>query len=163
MGARSVNVRGSDELLRKMQRAPEKAAKIAAQALYEGAGIVADAVSRSVHGIRTKPFIKAQGGFQRLASPEEKAILENAPHGIAKFRKDLKEVSTKIGYQSSGYAQLGGRTVPVPLIANAINSGTSFRTKQPFFREAEKKSQKAAVAAIETGIKARESELDLGD
>ena len=158
-----MEVRGEEELLRKMEKVPEKAREIAAQALYEGAGIVADAVSRSVHGIETKPFIKAQGGFQRVASPEEKAILESAPHGVSRFKKTPDDVNTSIGFQNSGYATLGGKTVPVPLIANAINSGTSFRKKQPFIRQAFTQSKAAAVAAIEAGLKSREAELDAGD
>jgi hypothetical protein len=50
---------------------------------------------------------------------------------------------------------------PVPLIANAINHGTSFMKEQPFLRKAFSKNQRAAIAAVEDGIKAREDELEL--
>ena len=68
----SVQWDGADELLRKMDKLPEKAAKVAAQALYEGAGVMADAVSQAVHGIATEDFKYATGGPKRMPSPEER-------------------------------------------------------------------------------------------
>ena len=88
--AMQFSVSGMDELLRGMDKIPEKAAKVAAEALYEGAGEMADQVGRAVQGIATKPFVKAKGGFKRMASPEEKEILMQARKGIAKFKKKTK-------------------------------------------------------------------------
>ena len=185
----SIQWEGADELLRKMDKLPEKAAKIAAEALYEGAGVMADAVSREIQGISTEKFQFAAGGAKRLPSPEEKQILMNAKHGVSKFRKDGTRIQTSVGFQKSGYGKItwnhartnirtkykmgkkghmvhasqgsGDSMKPVPLIANAINHGTSFMKKQPFLRKAFSQNQKAALAAIEAGIKAREDELDL--
>ena len=84
-----VQWEGADELLRKMDKLPEKAEKIAAEALYEGAGVMADAVSREIRGISTEKFQYAKGGRKRLPSPEEKQILMNAKHGVSKFRKTV--------------------------------------------------------------------------
>ena len=186
-----MEVRGEEELLSKMEKVPEKARKIAAQALYEGAGIVADAVSRGVQGIPTEPFKYATGGKKRKPSPEEKAIVAQAQHGIAKFKKTPDDVNTSIGFQNSGYGAIswnhartntrtkykigddgiakhasmgsGVSSKPVPLIVNSINSGTSFMEKHPFLRKAFSQSKTAAVAAIEAGLKSREAELDAGD
>ena len=157
----SIQWEGADELLRKMDKLPEKAAKVAAEALYEGAGVMADAVSQAVHGIATEDFRYATGGRKRLPSPEEKAILEGAKHGVAKFRNDGTKIQTSIGFDNSGYADLNGKRKPIPLIANSINHGTSFMQKQPFLRKAFSQKQGAAVAAIEAGIRAREDELEL--
>ena len=51
------------------------------------------------------------------------------------------------------------RAPAVPLIANAINSGTSFMQKQPFMRKAFSSKKGAAQAAIEAGIASREDML----
>ena len=158
-----IQVTGFEELNRKMGKLPENAAKVAAEALYEGAGVVADKVSSAVQGIATEPFKYAARGKKRKPSPEEKAIVAGAKHGVAKFRKTGVSVQTSVGYQNAGYASLNGKTKPVPLIANAINSGTSFMQKQPFMRKAFSQSKGPATAAIENGIKAREDELlDIG-
>ena len=155
----TIQVEGMDELVQGMDKLPEKAEQVAALALFEGAGVMADAVSQAVQGIATEPFKFAVRGKKRLPSPEEKAIVANAKHGVAKFRKDGVSVNTSVGYQNAGYASLNGKSKPVPLIANAINSGTSFMQKQPFMRKAFSQKKGAAQAAIEAGIQSREDML----
>ena len=185
-----VEWEGVDELLRKKDKLPEKAAKIAAEALYEGAGVMADAVSKAVQGIATEPFKYAKGGHKRKPSPEEKAIVAQANHGVSKFKNDGTKIQTSVGFQKSGYGRItwnhartnirtkyklakngkhmvhasqgtGASMKPVPLIVNAINSGTSFMEKQPFLRKAFSQNKNAALAAIDAGIKSREDELSL--
>lgn len=158
-----IQVKGLDELLRQLEKAEGNAEHVAAEALYEGAGVMADAVSRAVKGIATEPFKYAAGGRKRKASPEEKAIIENAKAGVAKFRKNGISIQTSVGMQNAGYAELNGKTKPIPLIANSINSGTSFMQKQPFLRKAFSQNRSKAQSAIENGIKAHEKELKIGD
>ena len=97
---------GADELLRKMDKLPDKAAKIAAEALYEGADVMADAVSRAVQGIATEEFHYAKGGETRMPSPEEKAIVMNQRRGVSKFKNNGTVISTKVGVSSDGYSKI---------------------------------------------------------
>ena len=204
MATFSFQVEGMDQLFSALKKAEDKSLGIAAQGLYEGAGIVADAVSKAVRGIRTEPFKYAKGSEKRKPSPEEKAALMEAPHGVAKFRKKLGRVDTSVGYNGAGYVNVnfkhmnssartnykavrfknhdstasstlewmrrnGGKDLgrgaqnqkPVGVIANSINSGTSFMEKQPFIRQAFSKSKNAAIAAIEDGIRKRIEELNI--
>ena len=197
-----IDVSGVKELFSAMKEAEESSLGVAAMGLYEGAGIVADAVSRAVQGIATEPFKYAKDGNKRKPSPEEKAAVASSPHGVAKFRKRLGVVDTTVGYNQSGYVDVnfnhmsssartnykavrlkghdsnassflreinrhtGGNLgkgaknqKPVGVIANAINSGTSFMQKQPFMRKAFSQSKAAAQEAIEDGIKRRIEEL----
>lgn len=147
-----MNVEGMREQLETIEKLGEKGEAAASLALYEGARVTADSVNQSVRGIDTEPFKYAAGGRRRKPSPEEKAVLMNARIGVAKFRKNTGNVNTSVGLQSSGYGELAGKTVPVPLIANAINSGTSFMQKQPFARKAFSQSKAAAIAAIENKL-----------
>ena len=186
----SIKVEGMDELINNMEKLGEKAGKVAAEALYEGAGVVADKVSGAVQGIATEPFKYAAGGRKRKPSPEEKAIITGARHGVAKFRKNGLSVQTSVGFQNAGYAAIswnhartnvrtkykigkkgiahhaskgeGTSSKPVPVIVNAINSGTSFMDKQPFLRKAFSQSRGAAKGAIESGILSRLDELNIG-
>ena len=155
-----MEVTGLDELTAKMQKLPDKGADVAALALYEGAAIVADAVSSAVHGIATEEFHYTKFG-KRLPSPEEKAILLGAKRGVAKFNKNHSRVDTSVGMQNAGYGTIKGKTKPIPQIANAINSGTSFMQPQPFFRKAVETSASAAAGAIEGGIMSRLDMLSL--
>lgn len=205
MAGFTFQVEGMDELFSKMKKAGEKALGVAALGLYEGAGLIADAVSAEISGISTEPFKYAAGGRKRKPSPEEKAAIQGAPHGVAKFRKKLDRVDTSVGFNGSGYVDVNfkhmnssartnykavshkgkdstasstlkyinsktGKNMgkgaqnqkPVAVIANSINSGTSFMVKQPFMRKAFSKTKGAAAAAIEAGIRARIDELDIG-
>lgn len=158
----TFKVEGMDQLLSNFGKLRETAQKVAAEALYEGAGVMADAVSQAVRGIETKRMkYPAPEDKQRMPSPEEKEILENARHGVAKFRNNGNEIDTSVGFQNSGYAVLKGRVVPVSVIANSINSGTSFMKKQPFLRKAFNQNKAKAIAAIENGIKAREDQFNI--
>ncbi len=184
----SMEVSGMDELLRRMDKLGDKAKDAASVALYEGAAVAADAVRQAVNGIATEPFKYAKDGQKRKPSPEEKEILMNAQIGIAKFRKSLTNVDTSVGIKDkyekipwnhertrtrtkykvgkngkarqAAWASSGESSKPTYVIANAINSGTSFMEKQPFFRKATSRSR-AAEAAIENKLR---EELDkLGD
>jgi len=165
--AYNVSTEGMDELSRTLGSLGNAAQGVAAAALYEGAGMMADAVSSGIEGISTDLFRYAKDGQQRKPSPEEKAILRGAGKaGIAKFTKGGTSVDTSVGFNNAGYAavswktrksrttyEMNGQTVkPVPMIANAINSGTSFMQKQPFFRKAVSRTQAKAKARIESEV-----------
>ena len=156
----SFEVTGMDKLVAQMSKLPDKGKGVAAQALFEGAAVMADAVSHAVRGIATEEFHYTKFGT-RLPSPEEKALLMGARKGVAKFKKKKDSVDTSVGMQSSGYGDLKGKAKPIPQIANAINSGTSFMKPQPFFRQAVETRAGAAGAAIEAGIESRLDELSL--
>ena len=191
-----MDITGLNELYENIKELGARAPGVAAQALFEGARVVADAVSREMQGISTAPFKYAKDG-KRKPSPEEKAAVMTAPHGVAKFRKNLHAVDTTVGFNGSGYVDVNfnhmsskGRTnykkqafkgktsmttstlkaageyrrgvqnqKPVGVIANAINSGTSFMEKQPFMRKAFSKSEKDAVAVIDSEIQKRIEQL----
>ena len=151
--AYKISTSGMDDLLGKLQKAGDAAHDIAAAGLYEGAGVMADAVSQAVRGIATEPFRYAAGGRRRLPSPEEKAVLEVAEKGVAHFRDDGGSVNTSVGLNAAGYGTVAGRTKPVGLIANSINSGTSFMSKQPFYRRAQSQSKGQALGKMETKLR----------
>ena len=153
-----MNASGLKEVNELLGKLEKDAQKVAARALYEGAGIMADEMKRSAEQIRTEPFRYVKNGT-RLPSPEEKAILLAAGTGIAKFDKDGTDVNTSVGYRSSGYADLNGKTKPIPQIANSINSGTSFMQKQPFVRKAASSGGKKAAAAMKASIEGAFDEI----
>lgn len=130
----------------------DSAPKAAAFALYEGAGSMRQEMESQAKRIRTAPFKYATGGETRMPSPEEKAIVERGAVGIAKFDKSDDGCDTSVGFSRAGYAMLAGKRVPIPLIANSINSGTSFMQKQPFVRKARTAGGKKAVDVMKKSI-----------
>ena len=146
-----LKVDGLTESSEKLDKLDKAAPAVAAQALYEGAGIMADEIKKGAAQIKTAPFQYARNGT-RLPSPEEKEIVMKAAAGIAKFQSDGTEVDTSVGYRNAGYATLKDKVVPIPKIVNAINSGTSFMNKQPFVRKAAKSGGTKATAAMKAKI-----------
>lgn len=146
--AMTMKVEGMDELSAMLRSLEDKAEEVASAALYPGAGIVADAFNAATESIRTEKFRYVPEGQTRLPSEEEKAALRRKT-GVAKFRKDGDGVDTIVGIGGqSGYVMVAGKKKAVRLIARSINSGTSFMHKQPVYRMAKTKCQKAAESAI---------------
>ena len=143
---------GMKEVQQMLEAMAEKAPKAAASALYEGAGTMRQEMENQAKRIRTAPFKYASGGNTRLPSPEEKAVVEKGAIGVAKFHKDDDGCDTSVGFSNTGYAMLAGKRVPIPLIANSINSGTSFMQKQPFVRKAKSTGGKRAVDVMKKSI-----------
>ena len=147
---------GFEQISKMLNSLGENAQKVASKGLYEGAGVMAAEIKEGAGKINTAPFHYAVF-VTREPSPEEKEIVQKGM-GIAKFKKNGADVNTSVGYGNAGYATLAGKQKPIPLIANAINSGTSFMKKQPFFRRAvvqgTAKAEEAIVAKIEAEIDA---------
>ena len=145
----TLKVEGMDNITAMLAKVEGAAQGIAALALYDGAGVVADEISRGARGISTSPFRYAAGGRMRDPSPEERdALVSAGAAGIAKFQKTGNSVNTSVGYGRSGYVSINGKTKPAAVIANAINSGTSFMKKQPFIRQAINRSKDHATEVI---------------
>ena len=149
---------GLEDVTRQLAQLEMSAQGVAAASLYEGAAVMADAYAQAVNAIEDAPFQYAFNGRMRKPSPEEKAALQGAT-GVAKFRKNGDSVDTSVGLQNAGYTTINGKTKPIPQIANAINSGTSFMQKQPVFRQAASKAKQRAQAAIKAKGEAMLSEL----
>lgn len=146
----SMKTEGLEELSAMLSRLGDRAQDVATGALFDGAAVVADAYTKAIDNIQSKPdrFYAVDGKFQRLPTDEEKNALRGKI-GIAKFKKNGSEVDTIIGVtKNAGYVQIGGKKKAVAVIARSINSGTSFMKKQPVFRKAGNAVKAAAKEAI---------------
>lgn len=143
--AGSMHVTGTVELAEMLNRIGTQAGKIASFALYDGADVVADAYKDATSGIVARARGKGESRTEaRYPTPEEKAAIQT---GVARFRHDGDGVNTRVG-AAEGYTTVDGKRKAIKLIANAINSGTSFMHKQPVYRKAFNKSKKAAENAM---------------
>ena len=142
----TMQVDGLVELGEMLQKMGDEAPKAASLGLYEGAGVMANEIKGQAAGINAEKFHYAVF-ITRQPSFEEKEVVQQGV-GIAKFDKNGAEVNTSVGYANAGYAMIAGKMKPIPQIANAINSGTSFMNKQPFVRKAAASGGAKASAQI---------------
>lgn len=150
-----TQIYGIDELVSNFDAAEKGAQGIAKAALYEGAGVMADAMHGALDNIATEEYHYAHHGHKRLPSPEEKAAVLSASFGVAKHQGSGAEVNTVVGITGSGYVEMLGKSYPAAMLLRSIQSGTSFMTAQPVVRRAINRTKSAAAAAIKAEAEAR--------
>ena len=149
---------GMEEISKMLTELGDKAESVAAYGLYDGAAVMVDEVKTAIGNIRAETFHYNAFG-QRLPSNEEKEALLSAGAGVAKFDKNGSEVNTAVGFGNAGYVTIAGKRKPVALIANAINSGTSFMAKQPFMRKAKRNGSERAEQKMLESIEQKLNEI----
>ena len=150
--AMTVSTSGIESLEKMLQQLGDKAPDVAAEALYEGAEIIANAYKHAAGSIHAKKRQHNEPDGQnpsraRYPTPHEKEALKKI--GVARFHKDIDGVNTIIG-PANGYMTVDGKKKAIALIARSINSGTSFMKKQPVFRQAVNSNRNTAKAKIVT-------------
>lgn len=107
---------------------------IAGEAVYEGAGIIADAVRKNINTIRTN-------GKDPWETKRRELQKDGLRNGLTTFEITNVGGRTEGGVGFAGYNKRGQANRKV---ANAFNSGTSFSSKQPFFERALRASRPQA-------------------
>lgn len=124
---------GLDEYVRQLEKLSDLSRECIGRAVYDGAGVVADAVKDAINSLPIDERRVKDGqmlnGISRL---QKDGLLEG--FGIAPMQNDNGYMHVKLGF--AGYN--GVRTNQFPdgqpnsVIARSVNSGTSFRTRIPF-------------------------------
>ena len=123
--------------------------EICKRAAYEGARIVADKFRSEIEGIPIRNFDKGSGMVNGVTASQKAGLL--AGLGIAHFRNDGGFINVKIGmdgYNSTRTNQFPNGQ-PNALIIRSLESGTSFRSRNPVITRATNSAKGAAEAAIQ--------------
>lgn len=126
-------------IIRKLEQDTEAIAK---RAVYEGAKVVADSVKVQISGISPE----GPSDYEYDRREKQKDGLKKSL-GISPMRNDNGFINVKIGFD--GYNELGQ---PNAMIARIFESGTSFSSKQPFFKRAINQSRKACETKMKLEI-----------
>lgn len=122
-----ISFPGIDQYVSVMKTLEKDAEAVCKMAVYDGAGILADTI-RETYNSQNHPYGGA-GLIDHLA--------------ISKIRNDAGYVNAKITF--GGYLDDGR---PAPLVARAMESGTSRQAKKPFIRPAVRKAKTKCEAAM---------------
>ena len=122
MGIKITPNKDNEGFISKLMTLNEKAEGVAKKAVYDGAGVVADAV--------------------KAATPRDTGDLAGSV-GITKIIVSADVVSANVGFSG-----LDSKGVSNVLKARALESGTSRMRKRPFFRKAVNGAQGKALAAM---------------
>lgn len=150
----NIQMRGLDEYTRALSRLDLIARdRVCGKAVYEGAGIVADAVKSAILSI---PTDEAWGTSSNPTSGPQMRQKQGLYHslGITKMRNDNGFLNVKIGF--SGYNEIKTRRWPQgqpnAMVARSIERGTSFMRANPFVKKAVSGVRQAVLAAMQRSI-----------
>lgn len=137
--------------LNALSKLEEKEETVIKKAVYAGGGVMADAIKDA---LKTLPIQEGENGLPEMGTSEhpltgvsrkQKADLIDsmgmAP--IQEFKKGY--ISTKIGWDGYGSVKTKKypKGVPNQMLMRSVESGTSFRKKNPVIRKAVTKNKKA--------------------
>lgn len=142
----NITTSGLDETLAMLERVSETK-NFLPQCLYTGAGVVAKEMKTQLSALKTDSKVK--NGMRNVYPYEKEVLIEN--FGIAPFLTEMDAMNTKIGFDGY-YENKRGEQRPVPLLANSVNSGTSFLRKQAFKDKTYRASKNKSVEEMQKSL-----------
>lgn len=126
--------------------------KVIGAAVYDGAAVVADAVREEIQALPVDDSHDKKTKLDGPSSETKQALLDHM--GVTPMRDDNGFFNVKVGFD--GYA--GKPTLkyplgkPVPMLARAVQRGTSFMEGHAFVKSAVRKSRKKSEAAMKQRV-----------
>lgn len=152
-----ISFKNQSEYFLRLEELEKVFAKDAAikKAVYAGAAIVADQIRENLEKLPEENFRYLRDDDMFGGTPEGHKNDLSDSFGLTPIERDSRGFAhTKAGFE--GYGSYPTNTypkgVPNPLLARAIESGSSVREKTPFVNPAVKAKRKEAVAAMEAVI-----------
>ena len=140
-----LKFKGLEEYEAKLLKLRNVSKEMIGEAIYEGAGIVADAVKSNIESIPIDDRYVTGGAVLHGITEEQKAGLRDG-FGIARMQDDNGYLNVKLGF--NGYNSVKTKNYPSgqpnSLIARSVNAGSSFRSRIPFVDNAVNQSKNAA-------------------
>lgn len=149
-------VKGADEYAEKISKLSKNTDKIIKRAVYDGGGVVADAVKQGLNDLPIQegkngipPYARKGEVLTGVSSRQKKDLMESM--GLAPIQEfKLGYINTKLGFD--GYGSIPTRKypkgVPNQMLMRSIESGTSFRKKNAVVRKSVNGARKKAVKTM---------------
>ena len=159
-----MKIQGITEYETKLNALGRKGTQIIKRGVYEGADIVADAVTEAINGIPTQdgyhghPKRAKKGEKLTGLSTSEKADLIKGL-GLSEMSNEAGYINTKLGFAGYGsyYTKKYPKGVPNVLLMRSVEKGTYFRKKDPVVRRTVNRvrplAEKAMADEVEKEIK----------
>lgn len=139
---------GDYELM--ISRLAKGADEVAGKAIYAGAGIVADEIRKEIQGL---PIVSGYGTESNplpggVTKSQKQGLLDGL--GISPMQDDGGYYNVKVGFDgyNSTRTDKYPRGQPNQLVARGVNSGTSWKQKNPFVRRGTNRAKKPAEAKM---------------
>lgn len=149
-----ANVKGTEDVSKMLVALGKAGDAIGKMAVYDGAAVIADEIRKQINALPEQDFKYLKDGEQfGVITPQDKEDLANSL-GIDQIERAAEGIRTVVGFAGYGShpTKKYPKGLPMPLLARAIESGSSVRAKRPFVRKAVNAKRKVAKQKmIETG------------
>ena len=140
-----LKLQGLEEYENKLLKLQNLSREMIGEAIYEGAGIVADAVKASIETIPIDDrYVTGSATLFGITEAQKQGLRDG--FGIARLQDDNGYLNVKLGF--NGYNSQRSKSYPGgqpnSLIARSVNAGSSFRQRIPFVDNAVNQSKSAA-------------------
>lgn len=144
-----IDFKGTDEYSKKLEILFKDTEKVVREAVHEGAAVVADEIKAGLKGL---PIEEGENGLPPVGTAEHKISGVSRKQksdlidsfGLAPIENDGGYIQTKAGVD--GYGSIPTKKypngVPNAMLMRSVESGTTFRNKNPVFRKAVNRSRK---------------------
>ena len=148
--------KGFEKYLKDLETLKKMSPHICGRAVYEGAKIVADAAAESAAALKVTKAVWGgtyngvdQGQQQGITEAQKAGLLSSNSGGglgLSRMKNDNGFYHVKLGYHgyNSQITEKYPHGQPNVMIARSLESGTSFRKKDPFIARAVRKSRAQA-------------------
>lgn len=148
-----VKIKGLTEYITALEKADKNTPEMMQKVVEAGMQPVTDSLRSVISSLETEKPKYVPEGHKRKISPEEKAGLLKAM-GYTPVRMNGTKYDSNAGVQ--GYnpvkTEKFSTGIPNKMLLDAVDSGSSFRAKQPIFSKVKKASQEKAIKAMEQAI-----------
>ena len=147
-----IELRTADVWIKQLEKLNANRDETLGRAIYAGAAIVADEIRREINALPVQNGV--HGSEDRLidsvTSVQKKGLLDG--FGVSKLKNENGFLNVKLGFDGYNATRTKKypRGQPNAMIARSINSGTTFRAKRPFVRNAVRATQNRAVEKMES-------------
>ena len=140
-----LKLQGLEEYENKLLKLQNLSREMIGEAIYEGAGIVADAVKASIETIPIDDrYVTGSATLYGITEAQKQGLRDG--FGIARLHDDNGYLNVKLGF--NGYNSQRSKSYPGgqpnSLIARSVNAGSSFRQRIPFVDNAVNQTRSAA-------------------
>ena len=149
-----VKTTGLDEVTRELERlaSPQECDAIFKSVCYEGMNVMADYMRSQLEALKTTKQTKGNRNEKRYCTQREKDVLLKEM-GVTPIKPYGSGYDCKVGFDGY-YENARGDTVPIPLLANSINKGTSFMHYQHFIDRSKRGGQAKTIDAMSDALDA---------
>ncbi len=149
-----MSTKGLDDAIAMLSKVGSKSRDIIERGLYEGAGVVADAVRENIDDIPTSEDWGTPNHPKAGPSAKEKDALREGL-GVSPMETSGGTTNVSVGFDgySDDVTKNFPKGKPVAMIARSVERGTSFMQARQFIKPAVASSKSQAIAKMDQTIK----------